>query len=146
MMTTLKYVGVSVEDLIDTYILFVRSVIEYCSVVFHSRLTVQQSEMLERVQKTCLKVILGDMYINYSSALEMCGLTTLNSRREKRCLDFSIKCLKHPRNKKLFPLNTRKHDLHAKTKEMFHVNNARTTSYRQSAIPYCQRILNVKYS
>ena len=39
MITRLKYVGVKIEDLIDIYILFIRSVTEYCSVVFHSRLT-----------------------------------------------------------------------------------------------------------
>ena len=39
MTTRLKYVGVSIEDLLDIYILFITSVTEYCSVVCHSRLT-----------------------------------------------------------------------------------------------------------
>ena len=34
MITKLKYEGVSMEDLIDIYILFIRSVTEYC--VYHS--------------------------------------------------------------------------------------------------------------
>jgi hypothetical protein len=37
MITKLKYVGVSVDDLLDIYILFIRSVTEYCAVAFHSR-------------------------------------------------------------------------------------------------------------
>ena len=62
MLTILKYFGVKTEDLLDVYVLYIRSVTEYCSTVFHSRLTDADSDKLERIQKTCLKVILGDMY------------------------------------------------------------------------------------
>ena len=86
MLTKLKYVGVSKEDLLDIYILYIRSIAEYCSVAFHSSLTVQQTQTLERIQRTCIKVILGDMFIDYNSALEMCGLEALQDRRGKRCL------------------------------------------------------------
>ena len=41
MLTKLKYIGVSIEDLLDIYILHIRSVLEYCSVVWHSRLTLE---------------------------------------------------------------------------------------------------------
>ena len=99
MLTKLKYVGVTTEDLIDVYTLFIRSVAEYCSVVFHSRLTQSDSNKLERIQKVCLKVILGDMYVDYESALEMSGLGSLYSRREDRCLKFALKCVKHKRIK-----------------------------------------------
>ena len=51
MITKLKYVGVKIEDLIDIYILFIRSVTEYCSVAFHSSLTLEQSNKLETIQK-----------------------------------------------------------------------------------------------
>ena len=84
-LTKLKYVGVGIEDLINIYILFIRSCTEYCSVAFHSTLTVHQSIDLERIQKTCLKVILGESYVSYEAALEMTGLTSLSDRREKRC-------------------------------------------------------------
>ena len=53
MLTKLKYAGVSIEDLLDIYILFIRSTTEYCSVAFHSSLTVDQTTDLERIQKTC---------------------------------------------------------------------------------------------
>ena len=51
MLTKLKYVGVKIEDLLDIYILYIRSVTEYCSVAFHSSLTVEQSNRLERIKK-----------------------------------------------------------------------------------------------
>ena len=76
--------GVGFEDLLDIYILFIRSVTEYCAVAFHSSLTIEQSDKLEKIQKTCLRVILGDMFIDYSAALEMCGLQTLSDRRGEK--------------------------------------------------------------
>ena len=73
MLTKLKYVGVSTEDLIDIFILFIRSITEYCAVAFHSSLTVAQATDIERIQKTSLKVILGDNFVSYHAALEMFG-------------------------------------------------------------------------
>ena len=45
------------------------------------------------------------MYVDYDSALEMCGLQSLHMRREHRSLQFAIKCTKHQINKEMFPLN-----------------------------------------
>ena len=141
MITKLKYVGVSREDLLDIYILFIRSVTEYCAVSFHSSLTGQQSDKLEKIQKTCLKVIMGEDYINYQTALDYFGLQTLSDRRLKRCLDFSLKCIKHPRNKRLFRQNPN-FSQKLKSSEPFKVNFARTSTYQDSAIPFCQKLLN----
>ena len=141
MITKVKYVGFNMEDLLDIYILFIRSVTEYCAVSFHSSLNQQQSEKLERIQKTSLKIIMGDSYVDYETALESCGLQSLSDRREKRCLDFSLKCIKHPRNRRLFPENNHQID-RVRNSETFTVNFGRTDSYKDSAIPYCQRLLN----
>ena len=82
------------------------------------------------------------MYVSYSAALEMCGLQTLSDRRKQRCLDFSLKSSKHPRNRRLFPLNQSKSQHFVREKETFKVNFAKTEDYKKSAIPYCQRLLN----
>ena len=144
MLTRLKYVGTSVEDLIDIYSLFIRSAAEYCSVAFHSSLTSEQSRNIERIQKTALKIILGDSYISYDSALEMVGLTTLSERRQKRCLDFALKSIKHQRNSRMFPSST--NSIHENRKhEPFIVKFPKTEAYRKSAIPHCQRLLNAHF-
>ena len=144
MITKLKYAGVSLEDLIEVYVLFIRSLTEYCAVAFHSSLTIEDSNKLEQIQKTCLKVILGEMYVSYSAALEMCSLKTLSSRRQDRCLDFARKCLRHPKNTRLFPLKqipeAAQHDI--RNREIFEVNFAAKNTYMKSAIPFCQRLLN----
>ena len=146
MITKLKYVGTKTEELLDIYILFIRSVTEYCSVSFHSSLTQEQSRKLETIQRTCLKVILGEMYVSYSAALEMCGLVTLHERRQKRCLDFALKCIKHPRNNSMFPLNPANHEHPIRDRQIFKVNFAKTSTYKKSAVPFCQRLLNDHFS
>ena len=115
---------------------------EYCSVAFHSSPTVERSYKLERIQKTCLRIILGDMYIDYPAALEMTGLDTLSDRRVKRCLTFSMRAVRHDRNQKLFPLNKMAGVFNTRHSEIFSVNFAATSAYRNSAIPFCQRLLN----
>ena len=45
------------------------------------------------------------MYIDYQAALEMSNLEMLAQRREKRCLNFALKCLKHEKLSRLFPPN-----------------------------------------
>ena len=134
-------------DLKNIYLTFIRSVVEQSAVVWHSSLTVRNRKDIERIQKVCIKIILGSEYTTYSDALDKVGLQTLHDRREKRCLDFAKKCLNHPVHKNLFPLNNIKPTVNAsiRHREPFIVNFARTESYKRSAIPFCQRILNTNY-
>ena len=142
MLTKLKYIGIQTEELLNIYILFIRSVTEYCSVLFHPSLTQEQSEAIEKIQAVCLRVILGDNYVSYVAATEMCGLEFLSTRREKRCLTFSQKAIDHPLNKRMFSLTVKSDNHNLRNREKFQVNFARTQSYSQSSIPYCQRKLN----
>ena len=61
-------------------------------------LTIAQDEVLERIQKVSLKVILGPAYVNYQSALSVLELETLKIRREKLCISFAKKCIKSQRH------------------------------------------------
>ena len=130
MITKLKYVGVGLEDLLDIYVLFIRIVTEYCAVAFHSSLTIQQSDKIEKIQKTCLKVILSEMYVSYQAALEMCGLETLFNRREKRCIDFSLKSIKN--HKPMF----------CKTQGSFSCKFCQNWRVQNISNTICQRLLN----
>ena len=142
MLTKLKFVGVPMEDLITIYCLYIRSLTEYCSTAFHSSLTQKLGNKTEAIQKTCLKVILDVMYVDYESDLEMCGIKSLHMRREQRSLQFAIKCTKHQTNKIMFPLNQSTYTHDKRNRERFHVNKAYTEAYRNSTIPYLQRKLN----
>ena len=144
MLTKLKYVGVDTADLIHIYILYVRSLVEYCSVVWHSTLTKQQIDYIEIIQKLSLKIILGQEYQTYEFALECTGLQKHSQRRESRCLKFGLQSLLHPINNKMFPVNPQilENPHNTRNTEHFVVNKANSESYRKSAIPYIQRMLN----
>ena len=137
MLTKLKYAGIKREDLIDIYKLFIHSVAEYCSVVFHTSLTKLQIKKLETIQSTCLKIILGEDYESYENALKITSLKSLFDRRCERMSKFAIRCVKDKFNSQIFPLNENE-----KNREVFKVNFARTKKYYNSAVPQCQRILN----
>ena len=142
MLTKLKYAGVHTDELINIYILYIRSLLEYCSVVWHSTLTAEQTHNIERVQKLCLKIILGSEYEGYDKALECCGLERLTDRRQQKCLNYGLKSLLHPVHSEMFPVNPQLDAQNTRNQEHFTVNWARTDSYRMSAVPYIQRMLN----
>ena len=143
MLTKLQYAGVKPDDLILIYKMFIRSTLEYNSVAFHSSLSSQQEVALERCQSVSLRIILQESYVSYSAALEMTGLETLKIRREARCVSFSLKSVKHETNKRMFPQNLNADNtMDVRSREKYIVNFARTNAYKQSAIPYCQRLLN----
>ena len=57
--------GASVDDLKNIYFLFVRSLLEQSATVWHSSLTQENSNDLERVQKSTVKIIMGHEYQGY---------------------------------------------------------------------------------
>ena len=66
------------------YTLYIRSVLEQSCVVWHSSLTQENTDDLERVQKAAVKIILGNQYKNnYEKSLERADLETLKERRIK---------------------------------------------------------------
>ena len=141
MLTKLKYTGVQIKDLIEIYCLFIRSRAEYMSVVWHSSLTAAESKKIENIQKTSLKIILGDGFEDYPSSLSSTGLQELSVRRTSRCLSFAKRCLKNPLTAGMFPLNP-EHGNAVRRSEKYIVNFAHTENYRHSTVPYCQRLLN----
>ena len=101
------------------------------SVVFHSSLTTQQSNSLERCQAV------QERYVSYSAALEMTGLDRLSDRRLARCLDFSVKCTKDSSNSRFFPRNKNLGNYpDTRGGDQFKVNFGRTKQYKEIARGY----------
>ena len=132
----------SIEDKKDIYVLYVRSILEQSSVVWHSSLTNENSEDLERVQKSAVRIILGKDFENYEDALVKADLESLENRREELCKKFAEKCLKNEKAKSIFPVREKTHNMNTREEESFNVNFAHTGRLMKSAIPYMQRILN----
>ena len=82
------------KDLVQIYITYIRSILEQSCVIWHSTLTQEDSDNLERVQKNALRNILKETYSNYKSSLKLVCLTTLFQRREKLLYNFRNKCIK----------------------------------------------------
>ena len=103
--------GITQSDLVNIYTLYIRSILEQSCQVWHSSLTLENFQDLERVQKTALRIILQDEYMSYSNALAATGLSTLFHRRSQLCLKFAKANLKHPQMKTMFPLNPQNSDI-----------------------------------
>ena len=69
----------------------------------------------------------------------------LFKRRENRCLTFGLRCLKPSKHKSLFPSN-RTSEQNTRNPNKFKVNFARTSAYKDSAVPYIQNMLNEHFS
>ena len=78
------------EDMVNMYILFIRSMLEYSCVVWHSSITEEESSSIERVQKTALRLILRENYSDYTSSIDFTGLSTLRERRTQISLTFAM--------------------------------------------------------
>ena len=118
------------DDLVNIYVLYVRS----CQ-VWHSSLTLENFQALERVQKNALKIILQEEQISYSNALNTSGLSSLFERRSKLCLKFAKSCLKYPEMKKMFPLNPTTYSVQTRFREKFQVTINHPASPDSLTIP-----------
>jgi len=142
MIQKLKSFGVSREDLVHIYILYIRSILELNCQVWHFSLTSEDESTIERVQKVALYLILHQEYKSYENALKLVNLSTLKSRRNALSLKFAKKSLKHPKASQMFPLNT-SIDNNLRSREKFYVQPAKTDRLLHSAIPQLQRALNL---
>ena len=69
--------------------------------MWHSSLTKENREDLERVQKAALKVILKEDYSNYEDALKQTHMESLHERRETIALRFAKNCQAQSRSPKV---------------------------------------------
>ena len=136
--------GANWEDLKNVYILFIRSLLEQSCTVWHSGLTLENSEDLERIQKCALKIILRENYKTYENALKLLDLDKLDERREYLCLQFAKKCIKNRKMKDLFPLKDKKHEMITRNQEIFEIKKANTKRLQNSPVIYMQKLLNLK--
>ena len=113
-------------DLKSFYTTFIRPVLEQSAPVWSSSLTEKNSNDLERVQKTAIKIIMNKRYESYEEALEELNLKSLSERRNTLCLVFAKRTLQNPKVRNMFPKRKElRSDKRIKTK-MYHVRRANT--------------------
>ena len=134
--------GTNHDELKDIYVLFIRSLLEQSATVWHSSLTEENRNDLERIQKTAVKIILGDRYRNYEQALLEIDLENLDDRRTSLCLTFAKKCCRNPQTSNMFPKNVKMHNMDTRKQELYKVQHAKTERLQKSSIIFMQNLLN----
>ena len=71
------------EEMVHLWVVFCRSVLKQSCVVWHSSLTQENREDIERTQKTFCKLILQEKYKDYENALLKLNLVTLENKRQE---------------------------------------------------------------
>ena len=134
----------SIEDLKIIYTMYIRSILEQACVVWHSSLTQENCEDLERVQKCALRIIMGSKYISYDEALKDTNLQSLKDRREELCKKFVKNCIEsnNERVNEIFKIRIKEHQMKTRKTENFKVDYAKTERLKTSAVPYMQRMIN----
>ena len=142
MIKRLKNLGLNTASLLEVFKMQIRSVLEFGAVVWHSMLSDKNSREIERVQKSAVKIILGDKYIGYKKSLEKLEIETLKDRRDQLCLNFALKSRKNPKTKHMFPENEKIHAMQLRKPEKFKVDQANTERFKNSSIIFMQNLLN----
>ena len=104
MLYHLRDAGFKGKQLFCLYCCYVRSGIEYCSVVYHSLLNGLQGERLERLQRHAVRVCFGyDTPVE--ETMEAQAIQSLKERRVRRCDKFITKAMRSDRfGGKWFPV------------------------------------------
>ena len=131
-----------IEDMKQIYTIFIRSILEQSCVVWHYSLTQEDSDSLERVQKSAVKTILNNSKIDYLKALSILDLEKLSDRRADLCEKFANKCLTNTKTKDWFKKKKKIHEMETRTQQRFEETLAKTERLKKSAIPMMEKTLN----
>ena len=136
----LKRVGITARDLVKIYSTALRPIIEYAAQVYASMLTAAQEEIIERMQRTALKIIYGPGYSYRETILES-GLEKLSERRETLARKFAISTYENQRYAHWFPKNEEiPHDLRKRL--TIKETRPRTERMRKSSVYQMVKIIN----
>ena len=136
----IKRAGMNNSIIVTVYTSILRPIIEFCSPVYHSLITEEQSNMLERLQKMTLKIIFG-FNIEYEKLLELAGITSLKERRENAFIKFTTTIASNKRYSSWFPMNEDR-GLNLRRENTYKETFARTERFYNSPLFNMRRTLN----
>ena len=142
MLRLVKRFGFNDEELISIYKCYVRPVVEYADVAWSSSITAAQKKTLEHLQKCACRTILRQRYTSYEDAIHICGLESLEDRRENHCLRFAEKLTNSKRTNDLPPVRRESHTHNLRNAHHYSHLRTRTTRFKNSPIPHFINLLN----
>ena len=115
---------------------------EQTCVLWDSGLTQENRNSLERTQKTFLRLILEEDYINYENALTVCQLETFEKRRKNLTVRFAQTNLAYGYFSDLFPVRNKSHKMKTRKRGKLKIFPANIERYKKSPILTMQRMLD----
>ena len=112
------------------------------SLLWMFSITEKTRKKIEKLQKTSIYIILGKYAKNdYFYNLALLDIETLEERRQRRAIKFSVSILKHPQHRKMF-VYTDSDKTRAGKKVV--IPSCKTARYEKSTIPALAKIINEK--
>ena len=143
MLRSLKRFGFDQEELEVVYKCYVRPVLEYGDVVWHSGLCTKQTADLERIQRRACRTILGHQFKSYRDAVGKCNLEYLKNRRETHCKTFAQGLGDNVRTCHLLPPSRfQSHGRNLRNSSNLSQYRMKTSRFRNSPVPYFVSLLN----
>ena len=138
-----KKFNFSIKTILTLFQWYIRTPLEYAAPVWHPGLTKEQHHQLERIQKRCFRVILGQQYTTYAEALAQLNQQSLFDRRQMLTLRLGRSMLRSQRHRDLLPPTGRQ--VHGRITR--HGGNLRpparrSARYEKTFVPYVVKLLN----
>jgi hypothetical protein len=131
----LKRSGVSLFHLLQVYFALIWSLLDYCCPAWHSSLTINLSDKIERVQKRTMWIIYPTL--SYGAALDQAKCSTLRARCDGLCIKTFDK-LRQPNsrlNRLIPPPQANKHNCNLKYENRLTLFPCKTDRFKKSFFP-----------
>jgi hypothetical protein len=139
----LKKAGWHTKDTVKIYCTVIRPIIEYCSNVYHSLLYTNEINLLESIQRRCLRIILG-YNKTHDELLREAGVETLLERRMVKIDKFVLRVEQNKRfADKWLTHSTVTRDLRKKDK--YETARTKTKRAEKNPVSFYTRRLNWLY-
>ena len=139
-LTHLRKAGIENAVLLKVFSVMLRPIIEFCSPIYHTLITQEQSAQIERLQRMALQIIYG-FGKGYGEILSISGLKTLEERRVEAFRNFTLNVVKNERYNSWFP-KTQESSVNLRDRKKYVEKFARTERLYSSPLFQMRRLLN----
>ena len=120
--------------------------LEQSCAVWHTSLTQENIDDIERTQKSFCKIVLRENYISYENALYKLKMESLQVRRQIVQSKFAKSGIKYDKLNDLLPINKNLCKMETRKNENFKVNFANTERLKKSSIISMQNWLKIDFN